>query len=197
MQIKLAMENPAEYTRLVTGLASVLGDVQLANGDTIKRETAHDDDRSMPSKLLQPAFMEYANGGDSYDDTKGDMGESHHDGFLPWDNDDYSGLTGDHVDRLMDGINGESLAQETGNDDDVIDRIRETTDNGIAVPVDLNWGGRDENGNTHGGHKVLVTKLEGDRVYYNNPWGQQESMDLAEFQGRLKNSHFGDFAGLA
>jgi hypothetical protein len=64
LQVQLAVENPAEYVRLLSGLASPSGSVELANGDRLEREPHWNADelRSLPSRLLQSAFMEYANG---------------------------------------------------------------------------------------------------------------------------------------
>lgn len=37
-------------------------------------------------------------------------------------------------------------------------------------------------------HQVLVTKIEGDKVYYRNPWGYSTFMSLAEFKSRLTDA---------
>ncbi|MBM3276437.1 MAG: hypothetical protein FJZ00_14880, partial [Candidatus Sericytochromatia bacterium] len=71
--IKLALSQPAEYVRLVAGLATPGGTVKLANGDTIRREADwennNDGGRALPEKLLQPALMDYGNRGE-YDNSK-------------------------------------------------------------------------------------------------------------------------------
>ncbi|MDB5096438.1 MAG: hypothetical protein JWM80_859 [Cyanobacteria bacterium RYN_339] len=88
IQILLARQAPAEYARLVAGLASPSGEVKLANGDTLtrepgsaeaqpllvkvgEREVKSADYRSHPSRLLQDALMEYADGDEAYDAQRG------------------------------------------------------------------------------------------------------------------------------
>lgn len=198
MQILMAQEHPAEYARIVGGLASPTGKVKLANGDEIARETGtHTDDgtaRSISSRLWQPSLMEYGNGSLDYDNANGKHSDGH------------SGLYRHEVDRVADGLSGRDVntlyVRESGNlvtdgwhslfgDDnaipraEIVKRIKQSTAAGNPVPVAMAWGDRDENGRTHGGHEILVTRIEGERVYYKNPWGTEESMTLKEFQDRL------------
>lgn len=66
VQILTALDAPDQYVRLLRGLASPSGEAKLGNGQAIRREADwnvdNDGGRSLPSRLLQPAFMEYANG---------------------------------------------------------------------------------------------------------------------------------------
>lgn len=73
MQYELAKEKPAEYARLLTGLA-VDGSVKMAGGGTLVSQTGNalyssflsHDQRSPTEAVFQSALMEYANGSDSY-----------------------------------------------------------------------------------------------------------------------------------
>ncbi|MNT24757.1 hypothetical protein D3C72_1602500 [compost metagenome] len=76
----------------------------------------------------------------------------------------------------------------------VMDTVRAGLARGLSVPVGLEWGGRDAEGRIHAGHEVLVTRIAQGRVHYHNPWGQQESMPLAQFQERLGGAVVADFA---
>jgi hypothetical protein len=67
----LAQEAPAEYVRLVVGLASPAGKVATTTGQALARNAKwaldeHAGDRSVPSRLLQSSFMEISSNG-SYD----------------------------------------------------------------------------------------------------------------------------------
>lgn len=65
LQIMIALEKPALYVRLLRGLASPSGEAKLPGG-TFRREPDWNSDtdggRSLPGRLMQPAFMEFANG---------------------------------------------------------------------------------------------------------------------------------------
>lgn len=186
--IHLMRDNPAEYVRLMTGLASPEGEVKLANGDTIRREdgTIGDDGstRSLAQRLIEPAFMEYANGDDL--DYRNDLNGSYdEDGDRK-----QGGLYSDQVDRLLqgvfdrkfdnhDGINTDGEREEAW--DELVDEVE---GEGRDVEVGLHWG--------DGGHKVLVTDISTDEngeeyVTYINPWGKTETLPKDEFLARLKN----------
>lgn len=66
VQILTALDAPEQYVRMLRGLASPQGTAKLPSGDVLKREpdwnVNNDGGRSLPSRLLQPAFMEFANG---------------------------------------------------------------------------------------------------------------------------------------
>lgn len=63
LEIKTALENPAEYARLVGGLATPHGRVTLANGQTLTRvhgtEHADDTPRTQSARLWEAALMNY------------------------------------------------------------------------------------------------------------------------------------------
>lgn len=161
LQIMMAMEEPAELTRIVGGLASPDGKVKLANGDTIAREEGTEKEdgssRSISARLWQASLMEYGNGGKvTYDNSVKDG--LHSDGR--------SGLSAKEVDRIMDGLMGENvklLERSSTSQQDIFAEIQKAAQAGELVPVGLEWGQADDNGEIHGGHKVLVTKIDIDQ----------------------------------
>jgi hypothetical protein len=178
MQIKLAMENPAEYVRLVSGLASPEGKVALANGVVIERKAGIEGEeslRSMSSRLLAPALMEYGDGADYTYDPKTDL---HYDkngkAFNP-------GLVGPEIERAWEGLFGKPATQinvPPAKPEEAAQQVADQVASGGTVVVGL----RQDAG---GGHAVLVTGVRDGRVYYTNPFGYEESMPLAEFEARL------------
>lgn len=181
LQIMLAMTAPAEYARLVSGLATPGGRATLANGDTLPRlpgaEQADGTPRTASSRLFQTAMMDYANGSDRYRNTK-----------------DGGGLDKDQLERAIEGVldrNVDSYAAHDGNRADLMRMIDDGLRDG-PVLVAIKFGQRNDDGFTHSNHQVLVTGMDRDRVYYTNPWGKQESMSRREFTERLKDVNFSE-----
>lgn len=185
VQIKLAEDNPAEYARIVAGLASETGEVQLANGETIRREegTATDDfsGRTQSSRLWQAAMMELGNGDASYDN-----GTDAH----TLDGETTGGLGGSQINDMMEAVFGSSYETEEVSGMSLEDRtarisdIEEALKRGDSVPIAIG-AGEATDGST-GCHWVNVTRIEGDKVYYQNPWGQEECMSRDELAQRLR-----------
>ena len=178
-QILLAKTDPAEYARLVSGLASPEGTVMTARGDTLARETdwnAADGGRSTASRLLQPAFMEYANSMFADYDNSTDEHSNGRVGLDVWESE-----------RLLDAITGqdysavnvEQEAKGSSKLEDAFIKTKAAANSGKPVPVGLFWG--------ETGHKVLVMKVEAGRVHYINAQGAEASLVEDEFKARLKN----------
>lgn len=220
VQIKLAKENPAEFLRLVQGLASPAGEVKLANGDAIVRESGTErpdnSNRTAPARLFQAAMMEYGNGDLDYDNTTENQEYlakyREREGLAPDAEVDPQDLHSDGSGGMSDAAVGSVVRAIAGGRAQVriaygydgappdvrpvMENLRNGLAKGLTVPVGLDWGGRDADGRVHGGHEVLVTRIAQGRVHYHNPWGQQESMPLAAFQERLGASIVADFANL-
>jgi hypothetical protein len=181
---EVARTDPAEYARLVRGLASPEGKVTMKNGEELKREVIAepDDDhgpaRSQSQRLLAPALMEYGNGSDDYD-PRDDSNQKDYGLFHKFNG---RGLDHGQFDRVIEGLTGKKWNSHGVDHEDgaeALDKIQQHTDGGRDIPVGLDWG--------DGGHKVLVTRVTDDRVYYVNPWGQEESMSRAEMEARIHN----------
>ncbi|MDB5098175.1 MAG: hypothetical protein JWM80_2596 [Cyanobacteria bacterium RYN_339] len=175
VEVKTALENPAEYARIIGGLASPEGKVKLANGQVLHRYpgTQHPeagDRRSISARLWQPAMMDFGRRLHDYRNSPGDLG----------------GLDGYGVDRVLDAINGANAHLHLGNSEATLDAIRKATEHGASVPCGVQWGA--------GGHKILVTGIHGDRVSYINPWGILCSMSLDHFRRNLTSANITDLA---
>lgn len=189
LQILIAQENPAEFARLVAGLASPGGSAKLANGDAILREPGTESPdgtrRSISGRLWQAALMEYGNGDKTnYDNTKDLHIETNRSGL---------GQTG--VQRVLSGLidakpklldtSVHAMSKRDAFKDEMIGMIRNSANAGNPVPVAIEWGKPDAQGKIHGVHEVLVTRIAADEVYFNNPWGTEDKMALAELKKRI------------
>lgn len=177
--ILLARENPTEYARLVADLASPAGKTRLQNGAELQREadwSKEDGGRTPSVALLQPALMEYGNFFLDYDNdadtSRGPFGWGIHGGLSHWG-----------ADRILEGLTGRGFGNvfvTRFNKESTWKRIEAALADGKSVPASLFWS----NGGA-GGHQILIDKVEGDWVYYTNPWGQQERAQLGEFKQHL------------
>lgn len=211
VQIKLARENPAEYARLVGGLASPEGKVTLANGDEVQRDPGSEkaspraqkyrmpsgeivtrptqDSRTDASRLFQSAFMQYGVGaGNDYDPVKDTMQDPRFQGPTLTGK-ALAGISNASVETLLAPtfagmVDDDAKSLETA--DAVVKRIADETQRGNSVTVGLAWGEADKDGKIHGNHVIDVTRVENGRAYYDNPWGKEESMSLEELTKRVK-----------
>lgn len=201
VSIQLAMDNPAEYARLATGLASPEGQVTLASGTVLQREEGtiaeqwYPDSegnlhlgRSASQRLMEPAFMEVSNGLLNYDDTQ----DKHLLGPIPT----VPGALGVMVDGLLEAIYDKPMEHRTGILFGVMDELERQTEAGHSVLVTLDW---EDNDAPMMWHKVLVTGFETvdgqEYVKYTNPWGQQERMPRDEFERRLREANWDPSVG--
>jgi hypothetical protein len=180
--IDLAMNNPAEYVRIASGLASPEGEVTLAGGQELTREagTAAEDgtNRSVSQRLMGSAFMEFANGDRDY---VNDTGKG-------------AGAWADDLDPLFEAVYGRDMSAERLTTPEkraqAMNTIADELASGHNVPVALEWGG---GGDAY--HKVLVTGTETvdgkEYVNYINPWGREERMERGEFERRLADISHG------
>jgi hypothetical protein len=166
-QILLAKENPAEYVRILAGLASAAGKVQLISGNTISRPASWDraEIPGAANQLLQTAFMSYAAGGyDAATDTRADG---------------QKGLYASEQAFLQEGLLGKATDTLHGNGDDVMERIAADANAGKAVSVLIEDEGR--------GHYVQVKAVKDGKLTYVDPRdGQERTVDAAGFREKIK-----------
>lgn len=184
VEVKLIHDNPAEYVRLVSGLASPEGQAELASGEMLTRVpgTEADDgtDRSIPQRLMAPAFMDAADGELTYDNAN-DLHSANGEALS-------RGLAPEEVDRLLESVYGEKFKN--------IDEIRtakqrkaawsvlqKASARGEEVLAGLTWSSDTR-------HKVVVTGVSGDNVEYLNPVGRMERMNKDAFLSRLNNLNY-------
>lgn len=166
-QIMLAKDNPSEYVRILAGLASKDGRVQLANGATISRQPGFDQ-AAIPgaaSQLMQTSFMAFAAGGyDAASDTR---------------TDGRKGLFGSEQGFLQEAVLGKAVSTLEGNSDEVMARIGQAANAGKGVSVLVEGEG--------GGHYVQVTGVKDGKVTYVDPKdGKAREVDAASFQKSVR-----------
>ncbi len=173
MQYMLCDQNPAEYVRLMDGLLSGDGKVEMRGGQTLTLE--HDSiapdssrRRSASERVFQSAMMEYANGSESYSTTD-DKSRGKRLGLFDYS---HGGLNGDAQERGLEALFGRDFEQKNG---DVIDLLKERSPEDTYFR--MKWGEDKE-----GGHAVVVTRVEEGRVYFRNPWGRTGDRTGAEYE---------------
>ncbi len=176
----LALRNPAELVRLVSGLAAPEGKVKLAGGSTITRESKWEEslgNRTASTHLLSGALMELGNGLLAYDALE--------DKHMAFDKGLYEGLFVFGANKVLSELhdrNYKGVIVHRWNADSVMKRMADDTAAGKRVPVGLAWG--------DGGHQVVVEGIKDGQVYFLNPHGNRERLPEAEFKERLRSAHF-------
>lgn len=177
VQAKLAQDDPAEYLRLLSGLAAPAGEVTLASGEVLTRDPnwRPASGRSPTGDLLQPAFMQFATGSyDSRTDTRA-VGAGR-----------AQGLYAAEQARLLGAITGMETATVFGNGPQVLDALQRAITGGRSVPVVL-VGPPDAKGRRTA-HDVLVERIQDGRVTFVDPAGKRRSMRLEAFSAMLESA---------
>lgn len=188
--LRVAERSPAEYARLVAGLSTPSGRVTLKGGETLARNVGSIADtrsgRTQSERMLQDAFMGYANGTLNYDvaaDTSRGEGGG-------------GGLNLAEVSRLQESVFGEPFrtitvaGRQVTRDADTTDRLWRNVRNGLDrltfrhdpnspmvmlrqelaagrdAVIGMRWG---QEG--HSAHAVVVERIENGRVFFQNPHG--------------------------
>jgi hypothetical protein len=189
--LRVAERSPAEYARLVAGLASPSASVTLKDGSTVQRNAGSIADtrsgRSQSERMLQDSFMGFANGTLKYDvaaDTnRGEGGGG-------------GGLNLAEVTRLQSSVFGESyrtvttvgrqVTRDAGLGEQLWRNVRNNFDRltfrhdpnspmqvlrqelnaGRSAVIGMQWG---QEG--HSAHAVVVERIENGRVFFQNPHG--------------------------
>ena len=178
---EFSKEDPAELSRLIKGLV-IDGEVSMRKrGAVIKLDPGSDlpdtnQERSISERIIQVAFMEYANGS-SVDYRNGsDRNYSEASGRAVND----GGLTAQEKERLLEAFYDKAFFVVYAHDGltYVLDEIRDQTPR--PVQVGIRWsdcyscgqGGSD----IHGYHAIVVTRISDSRVYFRNPHGPDHSL---------------------
>lgn len=186
-QILLARRHPAEYVRLVADLAKPAGLATMAGGATLTRDpqwaNPNDRDRTVSSRLFQPAVMNAAEGlpGETY----------HNENDMPYLGPVplfMGGMTpggSAKVNTQLEGVKYKNVMFMVGDRAKTFKQVTDALAKNIgSVPVGVMWNAD----GARGGHELQVDKVEGGRVYYTNPWGQKESMAEREFLDHLTSA---------
>jgi hypothetical protein len=209
VQTMLARQNPAEYARIVKGLASPEGGVKMANGDTLAREPGTENDdgsrRAIPARLTQAALMEYGNGDFSYDNDRAahtttdgqkagrglwaDGEQRAVEGLFGKGSATTIAAAGSRAAKLIYPVDGKKGAGPTAVPQDQISgHVEAAVQAGHPVSAALEWGRKDEAGKLHESHQVLVTAMDAQTVTFSNPWGEVDAMPRAEFDRRVQSA---------
>lgn len=192
-QIQLAKRWPAEYARLVVGLASPKGEVAMANGEALTRKpfAKTERDRADTGRLFQDALMEHANGPDEAYDVDADKNVNLKDPsrFAG------SGLGPADMDRALRALWGDRTtfsAVEAG--DWGVEACLVATEGALKlgkdVPSGFTWGeDEDPIKRMMSGHAVLITGMDAEGVTVANPHGAVQKMPLAAFKERIRTVH--------
>lgn len=183
MQFELARDQPAEYARLIRGLAGSEGRVQMAGGGelTIQQEyydaNVSGDSRSPSEILFQSAAMEYANGDDDYD-ASNDQSTNKRFWLVP--DETYRGLNGEKQVRIASQLFGREYTNIAPDSDEeaqealeLLERFDSTGDTPPAI-VGVRMG--DDDDPTF--HAMTFDRVEDGKVYFRNPWGPGTSEPL-------------------
>jgi hypothetical protein len=187
MQYELAKERPAEYARLMEGLA-VDGRVTMQGGGelaldvdkAIRSSDARRDFRSDSEAVFQSAVMDFANGAARYDLDK----QLSVDGAKA-----YRGLYPDQIREALGQLFGARYTTVEILDDDMARRELEVIASrerpNRPVLFDLNMGSFN--------HNVSLERVTDKMVFYRDPTtGDVKGMDRAEFIKRLTSVHYAE-----
>ena len=171
LEIFTALTRPAEYVRIVAGLASPVGAVTLASGTPVRRvygtEGPDGTSRTISARLWNAALMQLGFGQRSYDNSVS-----------------AGGLTYEEVAKVETAITGQTVrAYWKGRPTDfaaAIAAISASANAGVPVPIGCLFD--------TGGHEVLVTRVDGDIVYVENPHGTEDTMSLATLRRVLDSA---------
>jgi len=169
-----AKMHPAEYARILRGLLSEQGRVQLRTGQMAYRNagTLGNDGsgRSLTERVYQAFGMELGNGSKWYDART----DSNNGG---------AGMDGWEVNRLTNAVMPYNSKVYFGNDGKAISRMYAALQKGYQFPVGLYWGS--------GGHELIVEGMDKNYVYLRNPHGHaagnagHQRMDIRTFASRI------------
>ena len=181
-QIIFAQQEPAKYIQVVEALAGPDGKVpetivpkgtdnkpMARENDTLKDDKSG---RNITCRLIQPAFMEYANENLDYDNKKDEHSNKE------------GGLEQPATNYLMNALLGKDRYKEVdlkAGDPKVFDAVQKhLTQKKEPVCAGMDWD--------DGAHEIVVVKTDKDNVYFMNPWGDLNSMPVDEFKKRLSSA---------
>lgn len=168
----LAEEKPAEFVRLVNGLASKDRQVTLADGQVMERAVGSIEGRlssgTPVARMLQGSFMNFAGPGEEYRIQEGKFEDS-----------EETGLAADFVEKLFEAVENRELDIRTSFSAEEMRVALATVDD--SLPVVVRWTKEKKDGEiTHAYHMVLVKAQDDQYVEFRNPWGKTADHALAD-----------------
>jgi len=167
-QIKLAIEDPVKYVKIMAELAGPNGQSSSSlvsnnrSGDFLRLDpqaiSADASGRSLSNRIFQTALMEYGNGNQNYhsqNDTNTSQGNQQ----------TYSGLKDYENQELMNALFAgkyQTLSTKQGLAQNILaQRIENAVLAGVPISTGMKWG--------EGGHQVLVVGMDPKNVQLINP----------------------------
>lgn len=174
VQTLLAKQDPAEYVRLVAGLASPEGKVALKDGSVLGRDSLQmGNGRSIVDNLMQPALMQRAtnNGYNAATDTRRD-GKG-------------QGLYAAEQANLTSAVLGKQMVAVKGNDAAVLQAAADALKNGGPVSATIQV--TDPATGAVKGHSVSIQKMENGIITYLDPKKGRVTMPIEKFKAQLES----------
>ncbi|MBI6545508.1 MAG: hypothetical protein HY692_01865 [Cyanobacteria bacterium NC_groundwater_1444_Ag_S-0.65um_54_12] len=190
-QILLARKNPAEYVRLLRGLAAPAGKVQMHGGHYLERSSdwnaSNDGKRSVSARLIIPSLMSEGQlfRGERYNNTQ-DRNELWF--YDRWFVSFGSGLLlgSSRINSQLQGRNYHNQLFLRWNRQQKWQELKAAVNQGKGpIPVAMSWDG-------DGDHVVQIYRIAQGRIHYTNSWGQQESMSEKEFSAHVISADIPD-----
>lgn len=174
VQAMLAKEDPAEYVRLMAGLASPKGEFKLKDGSILKRDPNYQlgSGKSITDKLMQPALMQKATKGgyDSQNDRRVD-GKG-------------QGLYASEQAQLMESVLGQKTETVFGNDPELFKQIEAALNDGKPVSATIKV--RDPRTGEIKGHSVTLEKVGG-MITYLDPKKGRVTVSADAFKAMMES----------
>ncbi|MDC0713766.1 hypothetical protein POL68_35190 [Stigmatella sp. ncwal1] len=201
MQYELVRDNPAEYARLIAGLAGPTGRVGMRGGGEIELQddslsskasgpysSAH---RTLSEAIFQTSLMEFANGIDEYY-VQGSRGT---DESVRPDGSTYTGQYASGMVQAASALFGRAYTtwyKTPSTFDAQMEFLRNYQPAGPNTPVLISYDTTP--GIVGGDHAVNFVRVEGDRVFFRNPWGPEyflKAGDIQHDQSRVEDPKTG------
>ncbi len=167
-----AKNSPADYVRVIAGLASEQGSVRLRNGTELARDQGcvpeDGSRRTAASRIYQASMMELANGDEEYDNATDGHYRYRRQGDLTVPERTHDGLYTGELETVMNGVlpyRSEFASGGPGAEAEIRSLVRQ----GLPVVALIRWS-TDAQGQT-GNHYLLVEAFDDSSVSLRNPWG--------------------------
>jgi hypothetical protein len=185
MQFEMARDNPAEYARMVAGLAGPTGSATMAGGGTLTFDPGSSaknalDGRDVSQAIFQSAAMDYANGGTAkYDPVTGEN--------VSASGAKDQGLSPSQQTTMLDQLFG--VKYVTDELPDTASRAAELNDLKNYVAVGRNRPVLMEIDQGSFNHAVTFEMMKDNKIYFRDPYGTLRSMSQDAFLQHIVAVH--------
>ena len=171
IQIQLALKSPIEYLKMIDLLAKNESYKDIKTNWTFTKEGLSENsstNRSISSKIMQNAIMDYSNGAEIYDST----------------NLDSEGLGSDETLKGLNNLFDNNLITYAYEDYSnyilgMLKLANPSKENPIQIDMNYEKKGRDSL------HAVNVIGIDNNNVTIINPWGREETFSTKELENKV------------